>query len=154
MDIWRVATCGHGLHRHGLVDSDWADRRVSVTCMWMSSWTVPGCCCSEAPTNTCSIAQCSTLIEWRASRRTSESPTSSKTFRTRTSVMSPPLCSASRSRRNFNWQTFVRSVRLKIGIHEIHEIQQICEIYLSKYRNPEQLCEIHWIISRNPPSNK
>jgi len=38
---------------------------------------------------------------------------------------------------------FVRSVHLKIGIHEIHEIQQICKIHPPKYQNPVQLCEIH-----------
>jgi len=37
----------------------------------------------------------------------------------------------------------VRLVRVKIGIHEIQEIQQICEIYLPKYRNPVKSCEIH-----------
>jgi len=41
---------------------------------------------------------------------------------------------------------FVRSVRLKLGIHkmhEIYEIQQIREIFLPTYRNSVQLCEIH-----------
>jgi len=33
----------------------------------------------------------------------------------------------------------VRSFRLKIGIQEINEIQQLCEIHLNKYRNPVQL---------------
>ena len=35
------------------------------------------------------------------------------------------------------------TVRLKIGIHEIHEIQQVYEICLPKYRNPVHFCEIH-----------
>jgi len=34
---------------------------------------------------------------------------------------------------------FVRSVSLKTGIHKIHEIQQICEIYLPKHGNPVQV---------------
>jgi len=42
-----------------------------------------------------------------------------------------------------NTDTSVRSVHLEIGIHEIHEIQYMCEIYLPKCRNPVQLCEIH-----------
>jgi len=37
----------------------------------------------------------------------------------------------------------VRSIRLKIGIHTINELQQICEIHLARHRNPVQLCEIH-----------
>ena len=49
--------------------------------------------------------------------------------------------------RNLSWAEFqlpnvnvsVSLVRLKI---EIHEIQQICEIDLSKYRNSVRLCEI------------
>jgi len=61
----------------------------------------------------------------------------------------PNVDNAGSVRAEFQWPNanmFARSVRLKIGIHEIHEIndiQQICEIYLPKYRNPVQLCEIH-----------
>ena len=54
------------------------------------SWSVLECCCSAEPTNTFSIRQTSTHIGWRPSRRTSESPTSSRDFRTKTSVMSTP----------------------------------------------------------------
>jgi len=38
---------------------------------------------------------------------------------------------------------FVRSIRLKFRIHEIQEIQQLCETHLPKYGNPARLCEIH-----------
>jgi len=37
---------------------------------------------------------------------------------------------------------FVRLVCLNIGIHVIHEIQQMCKIYLPKYQNAVPLCEI------------
>jgi len=38
-----------------------------------------------------------------------------------------------------NVNVFVGSFCLKTGIQTIHEIQQICEIYLPKYRNPVQV---------------
>jgi len=36
---------------------------------------------------------------------------------------------------------FMRSVCLKIGLHDIHKIQQMCEIYLSRYQITVQLCK-------------
>jgi len=39
--------------------------------------------------------------------------------------------------------TVARRVRLKIEIHEIHEIHLMCEIHMPKYRNPIQVCDIH-----------
>ena len=37
----------------------------------------------------------------------------------------------------------LKSVRLKVEIHEIRKIHLVCEIHLPKYRNPLHVYEIH-----------